>query len=164
MASYWPTRLKSFWAVGRSKAAMVAPARLLAVPKRTMPDRVKVCGGPISSTRTRSPMWKWYLVAVDASMTTSFGVVGGDPLRRWRADICETGLNDRPMVGAPVVFTDLPSGATSWAKPWTLPTASATPGTPLTVWPTDWAMGLRTAVSAGPLNAAFPRTSKSTCW
>ena len=162
--SYWPTRSKSFWAVGRSKAAMVAPARLSAVPKPTMPVRVKVWGGPISRTRTRSPMWKWYLAAVEASMTTSSGPAGGEPLRMWSADIWGTGLNDKPMVGAPDVLTALPSGATSWAKPWTPPTASSTPGTRLTVRATDWGMGLRTAVPEGPLKAAFPRTSKSTCW
>ncbi len=109
-------------------------------------------------------MWKWYLVAVAASMATSFGVVGGAPLRMWRADICDTGSNDVPMVGAPEVEMALPVGATSWAWPVTVPTASATPGTRPTSVAMAAGMGLRTAVPAGPVKAAFPRTWKSTCW
>ena len=68
--SYWPTRWNSCWAVGSQKAAMVAPARLFAVPNWAMPVTVKVCGGPISRIRTCSPTWKWYLDAVPASTTT----------------------------------------------------------------------------------------------
>ena len=94
---------------------MVAPARLLAEPKLTMPDKVKVCGGPVSRTRTRSPRWKWYFAAVEASMATSSALVGAEPARMWSAAICGTGSNDVPMVGAPVVLMALPSGATSCA-------------------------------------------------
>ena len=42
MASKCPTSLNSFWAVGTSKAASVAPARLSAVPNLKMPEMVKV--------------------------------------------------------------------------------------------------------------------------
>ena len=52
MVSTRPSSWKSFWAVGRVKAAKVAPPRLSAEPKRTIPEMVKVSGGPGSSTLT----------------------------------------------------------------------------------------------------------------
>ena len=81
-----PTSLKRCWAVGRSKAARVAPARLSAVPNLTRPEMVKVCGGPENSMRTWPPTLKWYLLAVPTSMRTSLGVVGAVPLVRWSAE------------------------------------------------------------------------------
>ena len=53
MLSNWPTSPMSFWAVGVSKPARVAPARLSADPKRTSPVMVKVRVGPCSKIRTR---------------------------------------------------------------------------------------------------------------
>ncbi len=59
MASNCPTRLNRLWAVGRSKAAIVAPARLLAVPNFTNPEMVKVWGGTdCRMIRTCSPTAK----------------------------------------------------------------------------------------------------------
>ena len=46
MVSNLPTSPSRRWAVGVSKAASVAPARLLAVPKRASPVMVKVFVGP----------------------------------------------------------------------------------------------------------------------
>ena len=46
MVSNLPTSPSSACAVGRSKAASVAPARLLAVPKRASPVMVNVLVGP----------------------------------------------------------------------------------------------------------------------
>ena len=61
MASKRPISLNRCCAVGRSKAAMVAPARLSAVPNLTRPEMVKVWGGPARRIRTWSPTVKWYL-------------------------------------------------------------------------------------------------------
>ena len=115
MALKRPTRPNSCWAVGRSNAARVAPARLSAVPNRTMPVRVKVRGGPSSRTRTCSPTAKWYFCAVPASITTSLGVVGGRPRTSWSEEICWSGSYENPSVGAPPVVMALPSGATNCA-------------------------------------------------
>ena len=87
--------------MGRSKAAMVAPARLSAVPNLTRPEMVKVCGGPDRRTRTWSPTLKWYFWAVPSSITTWFGVVGAVPWARCSDDSCELGSKDRPNVGRP---------------------------------------------------------------
>ena len=65
--------------MGTSKAATVAPARFLTVPKRAMPVMVKVLGAPVSRIRTRSPTLKPYLSAVPSSITTWLEVVGGRP-------------------------------------------------------------------------------------
>ena len=123
MASTLPTRPNSRWAVGRSNAARVAPARLSAVPNRTNPVMTKVCGGPMSRIRTWSPTAKWYFCAVPASMTTSSGAVGGRPFDSCRADTFWLGLKDSPSVGAPPVVMALPSGATNCAYPLTVPSA-----------------------------------------
>src|ERR1700676_3634245 len=114
-APRWPGSPRICWAVGRSKAARVAPARLLAVPKVTMAEMVKVWGGPMRRIFTRSPTWKWYLVAVPASMATWSGAVGECPLETRRAESWGLGSKDSPRVGAPPVVTALPSGATNWA-------------------------------------------------
>ena len=71
MASYWPWASKRTCAVGKLKAASVAPARLSEVPKLTRPLIRKVCGGPANSTRTGWPTSKWYLRAVPTSITRS---------------------------------------------------------------------------------------------
>ena len=78
----------SLWAVGVSKAASVAPARLSAVPKRARPVMVKVCVGPCSNIRTRWPTSKPYFCAVPRSMTTSWGVVGRVPWTSRSSEIC----------------------------------------------------------------------------
>ena len=91
MALYRPTRSNKLWAVGRSNAASVAPARLSAVPNVTRPEMVKVCGGPCNRMRTWSPTTKWYLVAVPSSMTTWCGVVGAEPWTRRRGESCVLG-------------------------------------------------------------------------
>jgi hypothetical protein len=67
---------------------MVAPARLLAVPNRTIPLIRNVRGGPTRSTRTWSPTLKWYFWAVAASITTSCDEVGADPSESRSADSC----------------------------------------------------------------------------
>ena len=102
---------------------MVAPARLSAVPNFTIPVMVKVCGGPVSRTRTRWPTAKWYFFAVPSSMRTSSGVVGAVPSVRWSDDSCGFGSNDSPMFGAPPVLTAFPFGAMNCAYPVTLPCA-----------------------------------------
>ena len=80
-----------------------------------MPEMVNVRGGPMRRIRTRSPTWKWYLVAVPASMATWSEEVGPCPLDTRRAESCGLGSKDSPMVGAPPVVTAWPSGATNWA-------------------------------------------------
>ena len=165
MASRWPVSPNSCWAVGSENAASVAPARLSAVPNRTMPVRVKVRGGPASRIRTCWPRVKWYFWAVPASMTTSSGVVGARPWARVSEEICWSGSKDSPRVGAPPVVMALPSGATNWAYPVTVPSAAATPGTPRTEARRDSGMALRTAPPPElSVKAAFPRTSKSMFW
>ena len=79
MVSKRPTSPRTAWAVGTSKAATVAPARFLTVPKRAMPVMVKVLGAPVRRIRTRSPTLKPYLSAVPSSITTWLEVVGGRP-------------------------------------------------------------------------------------
>ena len=99
--SYCPTRSNSCWAVGSQKAAMVAPARLLAVPNRTMPEMVKVCGGPASRIRTCSPTVKWYFCAVPASTTTWWASVGRRALDELERRQRGFGSNEVPIVGRP---------------------------------------------------------------
>ena len=70
MVSNLPTSPMSLWAVGRSKAASVAPARLSAVPKLARPLMVNVWVGPCSRIRTRWPTLKSYFCAVPRSITT----------------------------------------------------------------------------------------------
>ena len=55
ISSNLPLRLRSSWAVGRSKPTRRAPPRLSACPKPMMPLTVKVRAGPWNSTLTRSP-------------------------------------------------------------------------------------------------------------
>ncbi len=115
MVSNWPTSPMSAWAVGMSKAASVAPARLSAVPKRARPVMVKVRVGPWSRMRTDWPTLKSYFCAVPRSMTTSWGVVGRVPSTSRRAEICWSGSKETPSVGAPPVEMALPSWPMYWA-------------------------------------------------
>src|ERR1700722_10904061 len=96
-------------------------------------------------------------------MTTSFGVVGGAPWTRWRAEIRGLGSNENPRVGAPPFAMALPSGPTYWAMPVTEPAAAATPGTPCTVATSDSGTLLRCALPPVP-SWATPRTWKSMFW
>ncbi len=79
MLSNLPTSPSTACAVDVSNAASVAPARLLAVPKRAKPVMVNVLVGPSSRMRTCWPTLKWYFSAVPRSMTTSCDVVGAVP-------------------------------------------------------------------------------------
>ncbi len=115
IASNWPTSPRSAWAVGVSKAARVAPARLSAVPKRARPTMVNVRVGPCNRIRTGWPTLKSYFCAVPRSMTTWLGVVGSLPWTSRSAEICWSGSKERPRVGAPPVEMALPSGAMYWA-------------------------------------------------
>ncbi len=115
MESNCPTSPNTCWAVGRSKAASVAPARLSAEPNLTRPEMVKVRVGPASRTRTRSPTLKWYLSAVPTSMATSVELVGAVPPVTVRTESCRLGSKEKPMVGAPPVVTAFPSGAMNCA-------------------------------------------------
>ena len=94
--------------MGMSNAASVAPARLSAVPKRASPVMVKVWVGPCRRTRTCWPTLKLYFWAVPRSMTTSCGVVGGDPCTRCSVESCDSGSHEIPMVGAPPVLRAFP--------------------------------------------------------
>ena len=94
-----------------SKAARVAPARLLAVPKRARPVMVNVFVGPSSRMRTCWPTLKWYFSAVPRSITTWFGVVGGCPGSAAAARAAGLGSKANPRVGAPPVVIAFPFGA-----------------------------------------------------
>ena len=115
MVLRWPSSPKSRWAVGRLNAAMVAPARLSAVPNPTIPERVKVCGEPGNRIRTWLPTLKWYLRAVPWSITTWVEVDGGLPATRRSEESRRSALYDEPMVGAPPVVMAFPFGAMNWA-------------------------------------------------
>ena len=115
MKSNCPTSPMTRCAVGMSKAARVAPARLSAVPKRARPVMVKVWVGPCNRMRTWSPTLKSYFCAVPRSITTSWGVVGAVPSTMWSSEICELGSKESPSVGAPPVLIALPSWPMNWA-------------------------------------------------
>ncbi len=145
MASNLPTSPRILCAVGSSKAASVAPARLFAVPKRVSPEMVKVCVGPRSRIRTCWPTEKPYFLAVPRSITTSCGVVGGPPAASRSGDSCWAVSQETPRVGAPPVEIAVPSWLMNCAVPATVPSATCTPGTARTVASRDSGTGLRVA-------------------
>ncbi len=71
---------------------------------------------------------KWYFCAVPASITTSCGEVGAVPDASWSAESWGSASYDRPSVGAPPLLMALPSGATNWAYPPTVPSANCHAG------------------------------------
>ena len=115
MVSNWPTSSEICCAVGRSKAARVIPASVLAVPYWAMPEMVKVRSGPSVRTRTCWPTRKWYFLAVAASMTTSWDVVGGPPSTMRSSEILELGSKLTPRLPSALLEMGFPSGATNWA-------------------------------------------------
>ena len=100
IVSKYPRELNRSCAVGRSKPARVAPARLSSLPKVTIPEIVNVSGEESSSTRTWLPTRKWYFVAVALSITTASGVEGARPATSPMDDSCRSGSNENPSADA----------------------------------------------------------------
>ena len=94
---------KSRCASLRSKVASVAPARLSAEPKLTMPTMVKVSLPDWKAMSIGSPTANFCALAVPASITTSPGAFAPRPLpgSMRAALMAGSSLQLVPMVGGP---------------------------------------------------------------
>src|SRR5258705_3136327 len=152
MTSNSPRRWSTRWAVGTSHSANLAPARLSAEPKPTMPTTVYV-PVTLASILIRSPTAKCSRLAVPASMATSSGPLGARPSLTENGESVPRLEAEAPKFGA-CPPTILPSRPTIAARPCTYPPASATP---LVFWITassDAGTGPRSA-SAGSWGESF---------
>ena len=111
MASNWPTSPRSAWAVGMSKAASVAPARLSAVPKRARPVMVNVRVGPLQQN---AHLLAHREVVLLRRAEVHDHVVGRSsapcPGRGGGRRSVGSGSNEMPRVGAPPVVIGLAVG------------------------------------------------------
>jgi hypothetical protein len=158
ISSSLPTFLNSRWAVGRSKPARVAPPIVRPELNWTMPETRTRSTGPSACTPMVSPTSKSSSAAVSLSIATSFGP-GQSP------SISVSGLKtespfamEKPRFGAPPETTAFPSSPMSCvASESTLPSASATPGSPRTSSSSDSSNdGAATPCCSVKSNADFP--------
>ncbi len=132
-ASSLPSLSSSFWAVGTSKIAKVAPPMELRSPYLAIPTIVKSCAGPSAATPIRSPSSRSSSPATPSSIATSWAPRGQRPSTRlsglkrsYSGAVSMPKAND----GAPPVSIASPSGRSSFVwKSCTDPVATSTPST-----------------------------------
>ncbi len=125
--SSFPTRWKSRCEVGRSNPDSVAPPRLAAPPKWTMPEIFIRSVGPFACTPIGCPTLRSFLCTVASSITTWFARGQFPSTSVSVLSSGRVGSTLKPRFGAPPKWTTLPL-STRCAFPPTPPTASATSG------------------------------------